>query len=261
MEALTWRAPRPTRMGALGALVRAELTAMSRQARAVLWTAAVPGLILLLGEAEVPAAARGSTATWEIAALAVTAGVFALGFFGYATALAAARERGVFDRLRCAPIPAGLILVARLIAQLVAVLLQGAVVWGVACLGYGARPWPADPPLAGAAWVLGGLCALALGQLVVAWTRRADEAVAVSRIALIAVFLLSGVFVPLGRWPSWLRTAARWSPVGLVEHLLTAALVGTSGPGGDVAARLLALLAWTVTAAVWGLLGFRWDGA
>ena len=246
----------------LSALIWSELRAMSRTWRAVLWTSAVPVLILLLGEAQIPANLRKSPVpTLEIVALAVTVGVFALALFGYSTSLATYRERGVFDRLRCAPVGPGQLLGARLVAQMVAVALQGIVVLAVAWLVYHAVPTRLDLAPLVVVWVLGGLCALALGQMVVALTRRAGEAVAAARLILITVFLLSGTFVSVERWPGWLRTLASWSPVNLLEHLLTRTLLGHP-LGWDVfGARLLALGAWAALLALVGTVFFRWDRA
>lgn len=246
----------------LWALMVSEMWAMSRTWRAILWTTAVPVLILALGEAQVPTSLQGSpTPTLEILALAVTVGIFALGLFGYATSLAAYRERGVFDRLRCAPVRAEWLLVARLAAQLVAVGLQGGIVLAAAALVYHATPAGRDLVELIAVWILGGLSALALGQVVVAFTRRAGEAVAVSRLLLILVFLLSGTFVSLARWPGWLRMLAHWSPVNLVERLLTHTLLGQ--PLGWVAfgEQMVALSAWVVVLAAAGTVSFRWERA
>jgi len=246
----------------LSALIWAELRGMSRSWRAVVWTSAVPTLILLLGEAQVPPNVRRSPIpTLEIAALAVTVGVFALALFGYATSLAMYRERGVFDRLRCAPVGPGQLLAARLIAQMVAVALQGIVVLAVAWLMYDAVPTRRDAPALVVVWLLGGLCALALGQAVVALSRRTGEAVAAARLILITVFLLSGTFVSVERWPGWLRTLASWSPVYLLEHLLTRTLLGHPLGWNVFGARLLALGGWAALLAVAGTVFFRWDRA
>jgi ABC-2 type transport system permease protein len=249
----------PSLCTTLTALLRAEASAYIRESRSLVWTVLVPLLILVLGELQVPAGLRHQSApTLEIAALALTTGIFAMGLFGYANILATYRERGVFQRLRCTPAPLWQMLGARLLVQLLGIVAQMLVVFAAAQLGYGiAPPWPGTG-LALVAIVLAGLAALALGQAVVAVARSAASVTAVSRFLLLALFLLEGALVSVRAWPMWLRRGAAWTPVRLALRLITAALVQQQWDARDVRA-LVGLLVWFAVLSYVGLTRFRWQ--
>jgi ABC-2 type transport system permease protein len=219
----------------------------------------LPLLILMLGEFQVPNRLRHLPApTLEIAALAIVTGVFALGLFGYANALASYRERGVFQRLRCTPAPEWQLLGARLMVQLLGVLAQAMIVFAAAKILYGIAPaWP-GAGLAVVAIVLAGLSALALGQTVVAATRSASTVTAVSRLLLLTFFLLEGAFISARAWPAWLRRLAHWTPVQMALHPTTDALVRQRWDALDVR-TLVGLMAWTAALTYVGLTRFRWQ--
>jgi len=248
----------PSPCTTLTTLLSAELSAYIRGSRTLVWTVLVPLLILVLGELQVPAHLRHQPApTLEIAALALTTGIFALGLFGYANTLATYRERGVFQRLRCTPVPTWQILGSRLLVQLLGILAETLVVFAAAQLGYGiAPPWPGTG-LALVAIVLAGLAALALGQTVVALARSAASVTAVSRFLLLALFLLEGALVSVRTWPMWLRRGAAWTPIRLALRLTTTALVHQQWDARDVRA-FVGLLAWFAVLSYVGLTRFRW---
>jgi hypothetical protein len=62
----------------------------------------------------------------------ITIGLTAIGLMGYSNALARDRDRGVFQRLRVAPIPNSLILISRLAVQMAMIILLTLVVFIVA---------------------------------------------------------------------------------------------------------------------------------
>lgn len=251
----------PAESRTLRALLDAEIRSFVRGSRTLVWTAAVPLLILILGELAVPKAfAHNPLPTFEIASVAVTTGIFALGLFGYATVLAGYRDRGVFQRLRCTPTPHWQLLAARMIAQLIAVAVQAVLVYAAMTIVYGAVPSAAHTALSAAAVLLGGLAALALGQAIVALVASTAAVTAMSRLLLIPLFVLEGVFVRTSTWPQWLQQTSNWTPVRIVTRLLEDALVQGSWNGGDLR-YLVGLLAWIILLAYIGLGRFRWDSA
>ena len=251
------RAPSP--METFAALVRAELAAYVRGARTLIWTVLVPLFILALGEMQVPAALQNAPApTLEISALAITTGAFALGLFGYANVLANYRERGIFQRLRCSPAPTWQLLGARLLVQLCGVIVQAAIVFAADEIGYRIAPTSPGIWLGIAAILVGGLAALALGQTVVALARSAASVTAISRLLLLVLFLLEGIFVSSSRWPAWLHHVADWTPVRLALRLTTDGLVLQHW--GTVDLQYLAgLVAWIAVLGYVGLMRFRWQ--
>ncbi len=249
----------PSPAGTFAALTRAEFTAYTRSARTLLWTVLLPLLILVLGEVGVPAALRHTAApVLQGSASAITAGIFALGLFGYATVLANYRDRGVFQRLRCSPAPTWQLLAARLLVQLVGVVAQAIIVFAAARAVYGFAPGWAGAGLAAAAVLVAGLAALAVGQVVAALARSAGSVTGVARVLLFAFFLLEGAFVSTQSWPAWLLHTANWTPVRMTLNLLTAGVVRQHWGAADDR-YLLGLLAWVVVLGYVGLSRFRWD--
>ncbi len=251
----------PTACAAFGALVWADILAFRRTWRAVIWTLAVPVLIVVLGASQVPHRLEDTaTPMFEIAAAAMSTGMFALGLFGHAQSLASARERGVLDLIRACPVSPALILLSRFFVQFAAMILQFAVVMVVVAALYRVSAGAGDLARTLVAVALGGISALALGQLVVALTARAQSALAVARFLLVAVFLLDGFFLNVHRWPAALQTLARWSPVQLVQRTVAAGL-GVGPWTGTDWAYLAGLLGWAGVMGIVGIVRFRWDEA
>lgn len=256
---MTEARPAPSPLGTFAALARAELAAYVRGGRTLLWTTLLPLLILVLSEASLPQAARHrAEPTLEIAAFAMTTGIYALGLFGYATMLANYRDRGVFRRLRCSPAPTWQLLAARLVVQLIGVGVQAVVVLAAARVLYGFAPGWAGAGLAAPTVVVAGLAALAVGQVVAALGGSTGAVTGVSRVVLIAFFLLEGAFVSTKTWPGWLLHVADWTPVRMALNVLTDTLVRQRWDIAD-SRYLLGMLAWIAVLGFVGLTRFRWD--
>lgn len=239
-------------------LATAELAGMAKNRRSLLWTTAVPVAILVLGVSQVPGhASPGSV--WAIVALAAVMGAFVLGLVGYSTDLVGYRERGVFRRLRTTPVPASLILVVRAMAALVAILLAFLVVVVVAALAYHVHPTVATVGGGLGVMALGGLSAVALAQVIVARTARAQSATALARLVLMVSLFLTGFFIRAQVWPVFWRQVAEWTPVRLAGALLVPTLQGQ--PWGPTAWHDAGgLTAWIVVTGVVGVVAFRWEG-
>ena len=247
----------PSRARAFGLLVHAELAAMGRNRRSLLWTTAVPVAILVLGVGQIPGHAA-SRAVWAIAALAAVMGALVLGLLGYSTDLVGYRERGVFRRLRTTPVPAGLILVVRGLAALVAIASQFVVLVAVASVVYHVHPTVGTVAGGLGAVALGGLSAIGLAQLIVARTARAQAATALARLVLIVSLFLTGLFIRVSAWPVFWQHVAHWTPVQLAAEVLTPALQGQAW-GATQWHQAAALGAWTLGTGVVGAVAFRWE--
>lgn len=249
----------PSGWTALKLLAAAELSGMVHNRRSLLWTTAVPVAILVLGMSQIPAGTPRQ-AIWPIVALASIIGAFVLGLLGYATDLVGYRERGVFRRLRTTPTPASLILVVRALAALLAILIEFLVVMAVAAVAYHAVPTAAT--LAGGLGVvaLGGLSALALAQVIVARTIRAQSATALARLVLVVSLFMTGLFIRLSAWPVFWRHVADWTPVRLAGSLLATSLAGQPWSVGDWR-HAAGLGVWILVTGLAGLAAFRWEGA
>ena len=252
------RAPAvPSAAGTFIALLAAEAHAFGRNARALIWTVALPLLILVLGESQLVRGQPIATPTLEISSMGLMLGIFTLGLFGYATVLATYRERGVFQRLRCAPVAAWQILGARLLVQMLAVLIQAVLLFGVAWAVYGVAPSAAGAAYGLVATLMAGLAALAIGQAIVAFVGSAGGVAAVSRVVLIALLLLQGLFFRVAQWPAWLQDAGKWTPIRIATRLMDDGLIRVQWNATDVH-YLLGLVAWIVVLAYAGISRFRW---
>lgn len=239
-------------------LLRAGVTALGRNRRALIMTFALPVILFLMGEA-MTAHAAGSRAamTGGIALFALNSGLFAIGLMSFAIDLAVARERGIFRRLLCAPVPAWYLPASALVVQLPAILLQSLLVVALA-LGFGARLSFAGMLLTVPESLLIGAMALACGQLLAGLIRSSAAVHAASRLLLFGlVFFLEGSYGGTKYWPSWLHAVSDWSPVRLGMDLLA------NGASGQISLPWLAhaglILAWTMVLSVIGLRYFQWQ--
>ena len=250
--------PAPSFGRAFTLLATAELAAVARNRRSLLWITAVPVAILVLDMSQVSGRVPAPE-VWSFVAWAIVMGAFVLGLLGYSTDLVGYRERGVFRRLRTTPVPAGLILVVRGMAALLAILAEFLVVLTVAVLAYHVHPTAATVAGGLGAVALGGLSAVALAQLIVARTARAQSATALARLALIVSFFLNGTFIRVQVWPRFWQHVAEWTPVRLAGAVLVSTLQGQ--PWGPTTWHDAAgLAAWIAVTGVVGVAAFRWEG-
>src|SRR5580700_8221846 len=108
----------PKTSAVLSSLLRADFTTQWRNRRAVILTLIVPAIIVM---------------TWKpiadkvggpfVLSNAITIGLFASGLMGYANTVARDRDKGIFQRLRVAPIPSWAIIGSRLLVQMIMILL------------------------------------------------------------------------------------------------------------------------------------------
>ena len=239
-------------------LATAELAAVVRNRRSLLWITAVPLAILVLDVSQVSGRVP-TQEVWSFVAWAAVMGAFVLGLLGYSTDLVGYRERGVFRRLRTTPVPAGLILLVRGMAALLAILLEFLVVVTVAVLAYHVHPTAATVIGGLGAVALGGLSAVALAQVIVARTGRAQSATALARLVLIVSFFLNGTFIRVQVWPVFWQHVAEWTPVRLADGVLAPTLQGQ--PWGPTIWHYAGGLAtWIVVTGVVGVVAFRWEG-
>lgn len=239
-------------------LFRAGMIALFRNRRAMVMTFALPVILFLMGEA-LTAHQAGSHAamTGGIAAFALNSGLFAIGLMSFSNDLAVARERGLYRRLICAPVPSWYLPASALAVQVPAILLQSVLVIALA-IGYGARSSAAGLLLIVPEVLLIGLMALACGQLLAGLIRSAAGVHAASRLLFFGlVFFMEGSYGGMKFWPAWLREISRWLPVQLSMDMLT------GGITGHVNVQLLMhagiILAYAIVLAAIGMRYFQWQ--
>src|SRR5438270_14067365 len=116
----------PKRTVVLQSLLRADLTTQWRNRRSVMLVLLVP-VIILISWKGVAEKLGGSF----VISNCITIGLVAIGLMGYSISIARDRDKGVFQRLRVAPVPTWSIMISRLIVQMVMILLLTTLVFYV----------------------------------------------------------------------------------------------------------------------------------
>src|SRR5215470_1381222 len=114
----------PKTSAALSSLLRADLVTQWRNRRSFVLLLLVPVIILISWKGVIeklggPFALSSS----------ITIGLVATGLMGYSNSVARDRDKGVFQRLRVAPVPSWAIMVSRLSVQLAMIILLTTVVF------------------------------------------------------------------------------------------------------------------------------------
>jgi ABC-2 type transport system permease protein len=107
----------PKTSAVLAALLKADLTTQWRNRRAVILTLVVPVIILMSWKGLV-ATAGGPF----VLSNSITIGLIATGLMSYSNAIARDRDKGIFQRLRVAPVAPWTIILSRLIVQMMMIL-------------------------------------------------------------------------------------------------------------------------------------------
>jgi ABC-2 type transport system permease protein len=172
-------------------------------------------------------------------------------------ALVTYREQGILRRLRVTPMPTLLFLAARILVQLVVMVVQLALTLGVAVALFGYRP-AGGAGAAGVAILLGALAFIATGFFVAGVARTADAASAIANLINLPMMFLGGVFFPTSGFGGAFGFLVRLVPLGYLASALRLTLSNGEGfgaVGDDLAVLALTLLLATGLAARF----FRWE--
>src|SRR5580765_226945 len=114
----------PKTSAVFAALLRSDLRTQWRNRRSVVLVLLVP-VIILFSWKDIIDKIGGAFAL----ASCITIGLTAIGLMGYSNAIARDRDKGIFQRLRVAPIPSWCIMVSRLTVQLIMIMIVTAAVF------------------------------------------------------------------------------------------------------------------------------------
>jgi ABC-2 type transport system permease protein len=176
---------------------------------------------------------------------------------GYSNALARDRDRGVFQRLRVAPIPNSLIMVSRLAVQMAMIVLLTVVVFFVAYQNLHISLSTAAYLLGLVAAFVGGALYLGLGQMIAGLQKNAETVNATTRLVYF-VFIMVGMFGELGLLGEQLKKIVHWSPYGTVKTIVAAA-VQPANWSTDTTYALLVTIAYSLVFSMLGIKWFRWN--
>jgi ABC-2 type transport system permease protein len=240
---------------ALAALTRMELRLAARRSENVLVSLIVPPAVLLFFASTGVIPLAGGRPVDFLLPGAVALAIIGSAFVSLGISTAFERSYGVLKRLGGAPIRTWLVITAKLLAVLVIVALQVAVLAAVAATVLDWRPaagW--SPVLAGLALALGTAAFASLG-LLMAGTLRAEATLALANALLLAFLMLGGIVLPLDHLPEALRPFAAILPATALADLLRVALSGA----GDAVQPALLLGGWAAAASALATRTFRWE--
>ena len=242
----------PKTSTALSSLLIADFTTQWRNRRSTVLILLVPVIILISWKGLIdklgPAFALSTC---------ITLGLIAVGLMGYSNAIARDRDKGVFQRLRVAPVPWWSIMLSRLIVQLVMILLVTTVVFFTGYYfdkitlnisGYLLTFFTA---------IVGGALYLGLGQMIVGLLKNAETVNSTTRLVYF-VFIMVGMFGELGVLGDKFKNAVHWSPYGTVKTILSASMLPSTW-SSDTTMCLLVTIVYAIVFATLGIKNFKWS--
>jgi ABC-2 type transport system permease protein len=240
-------------------LARMFLLMNLRERETLFWFFVFPVLLLLLLGSAFASSAEDAAevAAWLMAGVLVQ-NIMSAGLNGDATWLAGMRDRGVLTQLRATPLPATVLVGAYVAVRLALVLLQSALIVGVAMGVFGVRPSWGDIVPAAIVALVGALIFLALGQALAAVAANANAANVISNMLFFPLLFLSNLVIDVDAFPGWLAALSRWTPASMLVDLLRPAL--TTEPAAQAAwFNLVGLLLYGLLALGVVARWFRWE--
>jgi ABC-2 type transport system permease protein len=235
----------------LKTLLRADFTTQWRNRRAVILTLIVPVIIL---------------ATWKplvaqfggpfVLSNSITLGLIATGLMGYSNAIARDRDKGIFQRLRVAPISAWSIMTSRLLVQMAMILMISTAVFVVGNSYDQVTLTPAGYAVTYLSALVGGALYLGLGQMIVGRIQNPETVNSTVRLVYF-LFIMGGM---LGQFyhNAEFQNAVKWSPYGTVRTIIAAGMEPAKW-NNDASMALLVTLGYALVCAVLGIKWFKWN--
>lgn len=246
----------PKTSAALSSLLRADFTTQWRNRRAVILTLVVPGIILMSWKSLV-ATVGGPF----VLSNAITIGLFASGLMGYANTVARDRDKGIFQRLRVAPISSWAIIGSRLLVQLTMIILITTVVFILGKDYDNISLSPEAYVITYITAIIGGSVSLSLGQMVVGFIKNPETVNSTTRLVYIA-FIVTGIFgeiyMALNKADKILAYAVQYSPYGTVKTILSIGMEPAKWNTATTAA-LLITIGYTAIFTFMGIKWFKWN--
>jgi len=242
----------PTTSKAIMSLLRADLTTQWRNRRAVVLIVLVPviilaswkGLVVKLGGA-------------FVLSNCITIGLTAIGLMGYSNAIARDRDKGVFQRLRVAPVSSWSIMFSRLAVQLAMILIVTLAVFIAGFYLDKITVTTAGYIMAVGAAIAGGALYLSIGQVIVGLIKNPETVNSTCRLVYFA-FIMVGMFGELGMLGDQVTKIVRWSPYGVVRHIVSSSLRPDLWNMDDTISLLLTF-GYTAVFATLGIKWFKWS--
>jgi ABC-2 type transport system permease protein len=176
--------------------------------------------------------------------------------WGLGFSIVEARQKKLLKRMVASPMPRWQYLASFLLARLAMLVIEVVLFLGFARVVFGV-------PFRGSLWQLGLLCVVtslsfsALGLLIASRARTMEAASGLMNLAMLPMWILSGVFFSASRFPAVIQPVVRALPLtAAIDALRGNMLQGVSLP--QLGAPIAILLVWLVVPFAVALRIFRW---
>lgn len=244
--------PIPSTKNVFKALMRADLRVQWRNRRALIMTLIMPVVFVISWKSLIPV-----MGAYSVLATCIAVGLPATGLMAYSQTIARDRERGVFQRLRAAPISTSAIMLSRIAVQLCVIMLMTLVTYIVADKADGIVISAAAIPLMLVISAIGGAAYLAIGQFLVASIKSSDSVNAAARLVYFPLAIV-GAIGETGLFGPTVQNIVTWSPFGTTKTLI----LWSIAPGTfdtQILWALLLTLAYIAFFATLGIKRFKWS--
>ncbi|MDO3642582.1 ABC transporter permease [Mucilaginibacter sp. L3T2-6] len=240
----------------LKTLLRADFTTQWRNRRAVILTLIVPVIILMTWKPLIKVAGGPF-----VLSNSIVLGLIATGLMGYSNSIARDRDKGIFQRLRVAPVPSWSIMASRILVQLVMIILLTTAVF---IIGNSVDKITLSPGGYIATYftaIVGGAVYLSLGQMIVGRIKNPETVNATVRLVYF-LFILGGMMgeIFVIQYPQFKVVAdiIKWSPYGTARTILAAGMEPLKW-NADASMALLATIGYAAVFAFLGIKWFKWN--
>jgi ABC-2 type transport system permease protein len=242
----------PKTSAVFAALIRADLTTQWRNRRSFVLVLLVPVIILISWKGIIDKVG-GAFALSSC----ITIGLVAIGLMGYTNSIARDRDKGIFQRLRVAPVASWSIMASRLAVQLMMILLLTILVFlagfyidhiSLTAPGYIITFFTA---------IVGGAVYLGLGQVIVGLIQNPETVNSTSRL-IYFLFIMVGMFGEFGILGEQVKEMSLWSPYGTVKQIISAGMEPAKW-NNQTTMALLATIGYAVVFSFIGVRKFKWN--
>lgn len=232
-------------------LLRADFTTQWRNRRSFILVLLVP-VIILFSWKDIIVNIGGPAALSSC----ITVGLMAIGLMGYTNSIARDREKGIFQRLRVAPVPSWSIMGSRLVVQIIMISLMNILVFIAGHYLDNITIAPEGYVLAFIAAFVGGAVYLSLGQVIVGLIKNPETVNSTTRLVYF-VFIMVGMLAQFGVLGEQVKQIVHWSPYGTVQTILGASLDPNKWTN-NTSMALLVTIGYTIVFAGIGIKKFQW---
>ncbi|HEX7061166.1 MAG TPA: ABC transporter permease [Woeseiaceae bacterium] len=175
--------------------------------------------------------------------------------FGVSLGLLDERDWGTLDRVRALPVPAGNILIGKLVSRfavgVVQMILLFAVGYALFGISLGPQPWALFLPIAGIAFA-----GTAFGLIVAVLARSRDAVLPLGSIAIVTMAAIGGCWWPIDLEPQWMQRVALAFPTSWTMEAFNDLMIRRRGPEAALVPTAV-LLAFGALYLAIGLVLFR----